>query len=113
MKWLRYHIDNEQTWNIHNFKISKRNKEVWEISQIFTDSRASHLKTLEAGIRSFLLLNGAKQTTLNMHRHSTYTRLNYSPKNHLKQKKLLPTGSTVEHHSLRVHCQILKWKNED
>ena len=48
-------------------KYLKENKEVREISQIFTDSSASHLEILEAEIQLFLLLYGAKQTTLNMH----------------------------------------------
>ena len=64
-------------------------------------------------IRLFLLLYGAKETTLNMHRYITYARLNYSSKNQVKREKLPPTESAAEFHSLRVHCQILKWKNED
>ena len=48
-------------------KYLKETKEVREISQIFTDSSASHLEILEAGIQLCLLLYGAKQTTLNMH----------------------------------------------
>ena len=94
-------------------KYLKENKEVQEISQIFSDSSASHLEILEAGIRLFLLLYGAKETTLNMHRYVTYTRLNYSSKNQVKPEKLPPTESAAEFYSLRVHCQILKWKNED
>ena len=90
-------------------KYLNENKEVREISQIFSDSSASHLKILEARIRLFLLLYGAKETTLNMYRYITYTRLNYSSKN----LKLPLTESAAEFHSLRVHCQILKWKNED
>ena len=91
----------------------KENEEVREISQVFTDSSASHLEILEAGIRLFLLLYGAKETTLNIHRYITYTRLNYLSKNQVKQEKLPPTESAAEFHSSRVHCQILKWKNED
>ena len=49
-------------------KYLKENKEVREISKIFSDSSTSHLEILEAA---------------------------------------------AEFHSLRVHCQILKWKNED
>ena len=95
-------------------KYLKENKEVREISQlIFSDSSASHLEILEAGIQLFLLLYGAKETTLNMHRYITYARLNYSSKNQVKREKLPPTESAAEFHSLRVHCQILKWKNED
>ena len=56
------------------FKYLKENKEVQETSQIFSDYSASHLEILEAGIRLFLLLYGAKETTLNI----TYTGLNYS-----------------------------------
>ena len=48
-------------------KYLKENKEVGEISQVFTDSSASHLEILEAGIQLFLLMYGAKETTLNMH----------------------------------------------
>ena len=47
-----------------------------------------------------------------MHQYITYTRLN-SSKNQLKAEKLRTTESVAEYHSLRVHCQILKWKNED
>ena len=57
-------------------KYLKENKEVQETSQIFSDYSASHLEILEAGIRLFLLLYGAKETTLNI----TYTGLNYSSK---------------------------------
>ena len=113
MEWLRYQIVNVRAWKTV-LKYLKENKEVQEISQIFTDSIASHLKILEAGIRLFLLVYGAKQTTLNMHRYITYTRLNYSPKNQLKPEKVPPpTESVAEYHNLRANCQILKWKNED
>ena len=94
-------------------KYLKENKAVREINQIFSDSNASHLEILEAGIRLFLLLYGAKEATLNIHRYITYTRLNYSSKNQVKTERLPPTESAAEFHSLRVHCQILKWKNED
>ena len=47
-----------------------------------------------------------------MHQYITYTRLN-SSKNQLKAEKLRTTESVAEYHSLRVQCQILKWKNED
>ena len=113
MEWLRYHIVNDGHRKSTILKYLKENKEVREISQIFSDSSASHLEILEAGIRLFLLLYGAKETTLNMHRYVTYTRLNYSSKNQVKPEKLPPTESAAEFHSLRVHCQILKWKNED
>ena len=113
MEWLRYHIVNDGHRKSTILKYLKENKEVREISQIFSDSSASHLEILEAGIRLFLLLYGAKETTLNMHRYITHTRLNYSSKNQVKPEKLPPTESAAEFHSLRVHCQILKWKNED
>ena len=48
-----------------------------------------------------------------MHRYITYTRLSYSSKNQVKPEKLPPTESAAEFPSLRIHCQILKWKNED
>ena len=113
MEWLRYHIVNDGHRKSTILKYLKENKEVREISQIFSDSSASHLEILEAGIRLFLLLYGAKEATLNIHRYITYTRLNYSSKNQVKPEKLPPTESAAEFHSLRVHCQILKWKNED
>ena len=69
MEWLRYHIVNDGHKKSTILKYLKENKEVREISQIFSDSSASHLEILEAGIRLFLLLYGAKETTLKMHRN--------------------------------------------
>ena len=69
MEWLRYHIVNDGHRKSTILKYLKENKEVREISQIFSDSSASHLEILEAGIRLFLLLYGAKETTLKMHRN--------------------------------------------
>ena len=108
MEWLRYHIVNDGHRKSTILKYLKENKEVREISQIFSDSSASHLEILEAGIRLFILLHGAKETILNMHRNITYTRLSYSSKNQVKPEKLSPTESAAEVHSSRVHCQILK-----
>ena len=48
-----------------------------------------------------------------MHRYITYKRLNYSLKNQVKLETLPPIESAAEYHGLLVHCQILKWKNED
>ena len=59
------------------------------------------------------IVHGAKETTLNMHRYITYTGLNYSSKYQVKPEKLPPTETAAECYSLRVHCQILKSKNED
>ena len=59
-------------------KYLKENKQVREISQIFKNWSASQLKLLETGIRLFLLMFGAKQTTLNIHRYITHTRVNSS-----------------------------------
>ena len=42
-------------------KYLKENKEVRQISQIFTDLSASHLEILKTGVRSFLLLYGANK----------------------------------------------------
>ena len=83
-------------------KYLKENKEVREINQIFTDSSASHLEILEAGIRLFLLMYGAKQATLNMHRYITYTRLNYSSKSQVKPEKLPLLNITVEYQPLNI-----------
>ena len=78
-------------------KYLKEKNEVREISQIFTDSGASHLEILKAGIRLFLLMYGAKQMALNMHRYITYTRLNYSSKNQVKPEKVPPPESAAEY----------------
>ena len=42
-----------------------------------------------------------------------YASIYYIHRIELKPEKLLPTESAAEFYSLRVHCQILKWKNED
>ena len=48
-----------------------------------------------------------------MHQYITCTRLNSSLKNQVKPENLRPTESAAKFHNLRVHCQILKWKNEN
>ena len=67
MEWLRYHTVTYGHGKSTILKYLKENKEVGEISQVFKDSSASHLEILEAGIQLFLLMYGAKETTLNMH----------------------------------------------
>ena len=68
---------------------------------------------VEAGIRLFVLLYGAKERSLNVHRYFTYNKLNSSSKTQVKPEKLPPTEVAAEYHSLRVHCQIIEWKSND
>ena len=72
-------------------KYLKEKEEVRNISKIFCDLNASHLEITEAGIRLFLLLYGAKQTSLRVQRYTTYNRLNSFSKTKVKPEKLPPT----------------------
>ena len=88
----------------------KQSKEVQMISELMMDSNASVEEVGRVGVRLFVIVFGGKQSdSLNTLRHAKYMEMVASAKK-IDPQKLPPTERAAHYHSLRVHLQVILWK---
>ena len=88
----------------------KQSEEIQIISQLMIDPAATAEQIGEAGICLFVIAYGGKRSdSLNTHCYAMYMEMAASTKK-LDPHKLPPTARAAYYHSLRVHLQVIIWK---
>lgn len=84
--------------------------EVQGISQLMMNCDATPDQIGEAGVRLFVIVYGGKASdSLNTLRYAKYMEMVSSARN-VDPQKLPPTTRAAYYHSLRVHLQVIMWK---
>ena len=80
------------------------------VAKLMMDTSATVEQIGEAGNRLFVVLFGGKQSdSLNSLRYAKYMEMVTSAKT-IDPQKLPPTARAAHFHSLRVHLQVIHWK---
>ena len=88
----------------------KQSEEIQRISQLMMDPGATDEQIGEAGVRLFVIVyGGKKEDSLNTLRYAKFMEMIVSTKK-LDPYKLPPTARAAYYHSLRVHLQVILWK---
>ena len=88
----------------------KESQEIQQISCLMSDPKATKEEIGSAGIRLFVHLYGGKLTdSLNSLRYAKFMEM-ASCRKTLEPERLPPTERAALFHSLRVHHQIIVWK---
>ena len=88
----------------------KQSKDVQMIAELMMDCNATVEQVGEVGVRLFVIVFGGKQSdSLNTLRYAKYMEMVASAKN-IDPQKLPPTARAAHYHSLRVHLQVILWK---
>ena len=88
----------------------KQSKDVQAIAELMMDHNATVEQVGEVGVRLFVIVFGGKQSdSLNTLRYAKYMEMVASAKN-IDPQKLPPTARAAYYHSLRVHLQVILWK---
>ena len=93
-------------------KKMESSEELQSLSEIFMCESATPEDISSAGERIFVIMySGKNEETLNSLRYTRYLNLLATSKRTLRPEMLPPTDRAAHYHSLRVHLQILKWKD--
>ena len=88
----------------------KESQEIQQISSLMSDPNTTKEEVGSAGIKLFVHLYGGKQTDcLNSLRHAKFMEMASCGKT-LEPERLPPTERAAFFHSLRVHHQVISWK---
>ena len=88
----------------------KQSKDVQAIAELMMNHNATVEQVGKAGARLFVIAFGGKQSdSLNTLRYVKYMEMVASAKN-IDPQKLPPTARAAYYHSLRVHLQVIFWK---
>ena len=83
-----------------------------QISALISDPLLTAEEIGKAGIRAFAIMYGGKKSdSLNSLRYAKYMEMVTSRKSSLAPQKLPPTERAAHFHSLRVHLQVVLWRN--
>ena len=89
----------------------EESKEIQQLSSLISEHSATAEQTGEAGRRLFVITYGGKQEdSLNNLRYTKFMEMVSSSKASLDPQTLSPTERAAHYHSLRVHLQVMIWK---
>ena len=87
-------------------------QEVQQISLVLSDPQMTAEEIGKAGIRAFVMMYGGKKNdSLNCLRYAKFMEMITSSKSSLDPQKLPPTERAAYYHSLRVHLQVILWRD--
>ena len=89
----------------------KESKEIQQISSLMSEHSATAEQIDKAGTRLYVTTYGGRQEdSLNGLRYIKFMEMVSSSKASLDPQKLPPTERAAHYHSLRVHLQVIIWK---
>lgn len=92
-------------------KLTSKNETVW-FASVMNANNATNEEVSEAGCRMLVVIYGGKRNeALNSLRHSMYMTSCATNTRRVLPERLLPTERAAYFRSLRVHFQVLQWKN--